>query len=97
MHKIAEQNKQHFFANLHKQVMSEYVENMAQAVAIARQHRHGEVCAEHTVRWLNNADQQRLYTHEERSAIIAELAWVREWLDQNSADYHAMQNVNINI
>jgi hypothetical protein len=97
MHKIAERNKHHFFTHLHEQVMSEYVENMNQAVEVARQHRHGRVCAEHTVRWLNNDAQQRLYTPEQRSAILAELTWVTKWLDQNSADYNAMRNVNINI
>ena len=97
MHTIAEKNKHHFFAHLHDQVMTEYVENIGQAVAQANQHRHGRVCAEHTVRWLNNAEQQSRYTHEEQSAILAELAWVAEWLDQNSADYNAMRNVNINI
>jgi hypothetical protein len=97
MHAIAEKNKRHFFTHLHEQVMSEYIENMSQAVAQANQHRHGEVCAEHTVLWLNNAEQQSQYTTQERSAILAELAWVTEWLDQNSADYHAMRNVNISI
>ena len=97
MHAIAEQNKHHFFTNLHQIVMSEYVKNINNAVAQANQYRHGEVCAAHTVRWLNNREQQHLYTAQERSAIVAELAWVTEWLDQNSADYHAMRNVNINI
>lgn len=97
MHAIAEKNKHHFFTHLHQQVMSEYVENMSRAVAEANQYRHGEVCAEHTVLWLNNRQQQNQYTAQERSVIIAELAWVTDWLDQNSADYHAMRNVNINI
>jgi hypothetical protein len=97
MHDIAKRNKKHFFTNLHQQVVSEYVENINHAVDIARQHRRGEVCAEHTVCWLNNTAQQDLYTTQERSAILTELAWVRDWLDQNSADYHAMQNVNINV
>jgi hypothetical protein len=97
MHNIAEQNKHHFFTHLHDQVMSEYVENMSHAVAQANQHRHGEICAEHTICWLNNAEQQSQYTSQERAAILAELAWVTEWLDQNSADYNAMRNVNINI
>ena len=97
MHAIAKQNKRHFFTHLHEQVMAEYVENMNNAITQANQHRHGEVCAEHTVRWLNNCNQQSQYTAQERSAILAELAWITEWLDQNSADYHAMRNVNINI
>jgi hypothetical protein len=97
MHVIAEQNKRHFFAHLQQQVMSEYIENINKAVAQANQHRHGEVCAAYTVLWLNNREQQNRYTTQERAAIVAELAWVNQWLDQNSADYHAMRNVNINI
>jgi hypothetical protein len=97
MHEIAEKNKYHFFTHLHQQVMSEYVENMNRAVAQANQCQHGEICAEYTMLWLNNSDQQSRYTAQERSAILAELAQVTEWLDQNSADYHAMRNVNINI
>ena len=77
--------------------MSEYVKNINLAVEEVSQYRHGEVCAAHTVRWLNNREQQSLYTAQERSAILAELDWVIKWLDQNSADYHAMRNVNINI
>jgi hypothetical protein len=97
MHKIAKQNKHHFFTNLQQQVMSEYIENINHAVAKANQYRHGEVCAEHTVRWLNNTAQQSLYTAQERAAILADLTRVTKWLDQNSADYHAMRKVNINI
>ena len=97
LHAIAEQNKHHFFTHLHNQVMSEFIENMNNAVTQARQYRHGEVCAEHTVLWLNDLSWQSQHTTQERAAILTELAWVTEWLDQNSADYHAMRNVNISI